>query len=40
MGNINWLYVVLIFFSTAIYAAFAIFVAHRLFEKENVIFRS
>jgi sodium transport system permease protein len=38
MGNINWLYVSLIFFSSLVYAAFAIFVAHRLFEKESVLF--
>lgn len=40
MGHINWLFVALIFLSTLIYAGFAIFIAHRLFEKESVIFRS
>jgi sodium transport system permease protein len=38
MGNINWLFVALVFLSTALYAAFAIFVARRLFEKESVLF--
>ncbi len=40
MGNINWLYITIIFISTVIYAAFAIFVTHRMFEKESVLFRS
>ncbi|MCP4581698.1 MAG: ABC transporter permease [candidate division Zixibacteria bacterium] len=40
MGNINWLYIAIIFTSTVIYAAFAIFVTHRVFEKESVLFRS
>jgi len=40
MGNINWLYIAIIFISTVIYAAFAIFVTHRIFEKESVLFRS
>ena len=40
IGNIEWLYVLIIFLSTSIYAAFAIFITHRLFEKESVIFRS
>jgi sodium transport system permease protein len=40
MGNINWLYIVIIFFSTAIYAAAAIFVAHKLFERESVLFNN
>jgi len=38
IGNINWLIVGLIFVSTALYAALAIFIAHRLFEKESVLF--
>jgi sodium transport system permease protein len=38
MGDIKWLYVAIIFFSTALYAAFAIFIARRLFEKESVLF--
>ena len=40
MGNITWLYVLIVFLSTTLYAAFAIFITHRLFEKESVIFRS
>lgn len=40
MGNINWLYVGVIFGSTALYAAFAIFVTHRMFQKESVLFRT
>ena len=40
MGNINWLYVMIVFLSTTVYASFAIFISHRLFEKESVIFRS
>jgi len=40
MGSINWLYITIIFVSTVIYAAFAIFVTHRMFEKESVLFRS
>jgi sodium transport system permease protein len=40
MGNTNWLYVSIIFVTTFIYAAFAIFVTHRMFEKESVLFRS
>jgi sodium transport system permease protein len=40
MGNINWLYVGVIFASTALYAAFAIFVTHRIFQKESVLFRT
>jgi sodium transport system permease protein len=38
LGNFNPLYIALIFGSTAAYAAIAIFVAHRLFERESVIF--
>jgi len=38
MGDFNPLYITIIFASTAVYAAIAIFVAHRLFEKESVIF--
>lgn len=40
MGNINWLYIFIIFISTALYAALAIFVTHRMFEKEGVLFRT
>ncbi len=40
MGSVNWLYIAIIFISTVIYAAFAIFVTHRLYEKESVLFRT
>jgi len=40
LGSVPWQYIVIIFLSTAIYAAFTIFVCHRLYEKEGVIFRS
>ncbi|MCD6162274.1 MAG: ABC transporter permease [candidate division Zixibacteria bacterium] len=40
IGTIEWLHVFIVFFSTSIYAAFAIFITHRMFEKESVIFRS
>lgn len=40
MGNINWLYISIIFFSTVVYASFAIFITHRMFEKEEVLFRT
>jgi sodium transport system permease protein len=40
MGHIDWLYLIPIFLSTLVYAAAAIFIAHRLFEKESVLFRS
>jgi len=40
MGNINWLYISIIFISTALYAAFAIFITHRIFQKESVLFRT
>lgn len=40
LGNINWLYIMIIFVSALLYAAFAIFVTHRIFEKESVLFRS
>jgi sodium transport system permease protein len=38
MGNFNPLIILLIFASTAIYAGIAIFVAHRLFERESILF--
>jgi sodium transport system permease protein len=38
MGNINPIIIMIIFASTAIYAAIAIFIAHRLFERETVLF--
>jgi sodium transport system permease protein len=40
MGHINWIYVAIIFITTFIYASFAIFVTHRMFQKESVLFRS
>jgi sodium transport system permease protein len=40
VGNINWLYIAVIFGSTLAYAVLAIFVTHRMFEKESVLFRS
>jgi len=40
MGSINWIFISIVFISTALYAAFAIFITHRLFEKESVMFRS
>ncbi len=40
LGNFNPLYIGIIFVSALIYAAFAIFVTHRIFEKESVLFRS
>jgi sodium transport system permease protein len=40
MGHTNWAYIAIIFFTTFIYAAFAVFVTHRMFEKESVLFRS
>jgi sodium transport system permease protein len=40
MGHIDWVYLIPIFLSTLAYAAAAIFIAHRLFEKESVLFRS
>jgi sodium transport system permease protein len=40
MGHANWTYIAIIFVTTFIYAAFAIFITHRMFEKESVLFRS
>jgi sodium transport system permease protein len=40
MGTYKWGYIVLIFISTFIYAGFSIFVTKRLFEKEEVLFRT
>jgi sodium transport system permease protein len=40
MGNVNWLYIGIIFFSTVLLAAAAIFIAHRLFEKESILFNN
>ncbi len=40
LGSYNWGFIGLIFVSTAIYASFSIFVTKRLFEKEEVLFRT
>jgi sodium transport system permease protein len=40
MGTYKWGYIILIFISTLIYAGFSIFVTKRLFEKEEVLFRT
>jgi hypothetical protein len=40
MGTFHWAQIGLIFASTFIYASFSIFVTKRLFEKEDVLFRT
>jgi sodium transport system permease protein len=40
LGTFRWEFIGLIFLSTFIYASFSIFVTKRLFEKENVLFRT
>lgn len=40
MGTYKWEFIALIFISTLIYAGFSIFVTKRLFEKEEVLFRT
>jgi len=40
MGSYQWGFILLIFISTLIYAGFSIFVTKRLFEKEEVLFRT
>ncbi|MGB2769304.1 MAG: ABC transporter permease subunit/CPBP intramembrane protease [Candidatus Zixiibacteriota bacterium] len=40
VGTFHWAQIGLIFISTFIYASFSIFVTKRLFEKENVLFRT
>lgn len=40
MGTYKWGFILLIFISTLIYAGFSIFVTKRLFEKEEVLFRT
>ena len=40
MGTYKWGFILLIFISTFIYAGFSIFVTKRLFEKEDVLFRT
>jgi sodium transport system permease protein len=40
LGTYKWSFILLIFISTFIYAGFSIFVTKRLFEKEEVLFRT
>jgi sodium transport system permease protein len=40
LGTFRWEFIILIFLSTFIYASFSIFVTKRLFEKEDVLFRT
>jgi sodium transport system permease protein len=40
MGSYKWGFILLIFISTFIYAGFSIFVTKRLFEKEEILFRT
>lgn len=40
MGNFQWGYIGLIFLSNLIYGSFSLFVTKRLFDKEEVLFRS
>ncbi len=40
LGTYNWAFIGLIFVSTIIYASFSIFVTRKLFEKEQVLFRT
>jgi sodium transport system permease protein len=40
LGTFRWEFIGLIFISTLIYASFSIFVTKRLFEKEDVLFRT
>lgn len=40
LGTYNWGFIGLIFVSTIVYASFSIFVTRRLFEKEQVLFRT
>jgi len=40
LGTFRWEFIGLIFASTLVYASFSIFVTKRLFEKEDVLFRS
>ncbi|NIM99287.1 MAG: ABC transporter permease, partial [candidate division Zixibacteria bacterium] len=40
LGTFRWEFIGLIFVSTFIYASFSIFVTKRLFEKEDVLFRT
>lgn len=40
LGNYNWGYICLIFLSTALYAAIGLFIATRLFIKEQVLFKT
>jgi hypothetical protein len=40
LGTFHWEQIGLIFVSTLVYASFSIFVTKRLFEKEDVLFRT
>lgn len=40
MGNVKPLYLAIVFISAVVYAGVGIFISHRLFEKESVMFRS
>jgi len=40
LGTYHWGFIGLIFLSTSIYASIAIFITRRLFEKEQVLFRT
>lgn len=40
MGTYHWHYIALIFVSSCVYAAAALFIATRLFEREDVLFRT
>ena len=39
-GTYHWNYIALIFLSTCVYAAFALFLAVKMFQREDVLFRS
>ena len=39
-GTYHWNYIAIIFFSTCVYAAFALFLAVKMFQREDVLFRS
>ncbi len=40
LGTYNWGFIGLIFISTIVYASFSIFITRKLFEKEEVLFRT
>ena len=39
-GTYHWNYIAIIFFSTCVYAAAALFLAVKMFQREDVLFRS